>query len=220
MLGRNGSRAFHKDGSCVAVAGVAPRRRSSPALCTAAALYSPALPRGCNRPTVPRFAPHRRAIRTRSRPPRWGSLYASGPRLTTALRRQARPSGKRYLSFARSRQASLCSDCRSSGFSTDGSATAKTRGRSALLRHGGPTAACHLLRRRQAAAGDHFLFGRRDSPSALLRTRHGDLVRALALETACADSRAPDGPSLRARPSVRTLQRKPGQNMKPAISKG
>jgi hypothetical protein len=78
---------------------------------------------------VPR--PYRRAIYTRSRPPRWGSLYASGPRLTTASRRQARPSGKRYLSFARSRQASLRSDCRASGFSMDGSATAKTRGRSA-----------------------------------------------------------------------------------------
>ena len=70
---------------------------------------------------VPR--PSRRTIRTRSRLPRWGSLYASGPRLTTALRRQARPSGKRYFPFARSRQTSLRSDCRSSGFSTDGSAS-------------------------------------------------------------------------------------------------
>jgi len=45
-------------------------------------------------------------------------------------------------------------------------------------------AASHLLRRRQAAAGDQFLFGRRDSPSASLRTRHASLIRALALETA------------------------------------
>ena len=37
--------------------------------------------------------PPRRTIDTRSRPPRWGSLSASGPRLTTASRRQARPSG-------------------------------------------------------------------------------------------------------------------------------
>jgi hypothetical protein len=33
-----------------------------------------------------------------------------------------------------------------------------TFGRSALLRQGGQLAACHLLRRRQAAAGDHFSF--------------------------------------------------------------
>ena len=44
MLGRAGSRAFHEDGSSVAVAGVAPRRRSSPALCTAAAPVFPRPP--------------------------------------------------------------------------------------------------------------------------------------------------------------------------------
>jgi hypothetical protein len=63
------------------------------------------------------------AIRTRSRPPRRGSLSAYGARLTTASRRQARPSGKRYYSFARSRQTSPRSDCRASGCSTDGSAS-------------------------------------------------------------------------------------------------
>ena len=47
--------------------------------------------------------------------------------------------------------------------------------------------------------------GRRDSPSASLRTRHVSLVRALALETACADSRAPVSLSLRSSPSVRAL---------------
>ena len=93
--------------------------------------YSPALPRDRHRPLGPGYAPPLRPLGIRARPPRWGSLYASGSRLTTASRRQARPSGKRYSSFARSRQASLRSDCRSSGFSTDGSATAKTRGRSA-----------------------------------------------------------------------------------------
>ena len=49
MLERSGSRAFHEDVSGVAVAGVAPRRRSLPALCTTATWYSPALPCGCNR---------------------------------------------------------------------------------------------------------------------------------------------------------------------------
>jgi len=52
-----------------------------------------------------------------------------------------------------------------------------------------------------------FLFGRRDSPSALLRTRHVSLVRALALETAKADSRAPDGPVLRSCLSGRALRK-------------
>ena len=93
LLGRTGSRAFHEDGSGVAVAGVAPKRRSSPALCTAAAFVFPRPPSRLQSPAVPRFAPPRRTIDTRSRPPRWGSLYASGPRLTTASRRQARPSG-------------------------------------------------------------------------------------------------------------------------------
>gem|GEM_PF-6524071 len=50
-----------------------------------------------------------------------------------------------------------------------------------------------------------LLAGRRDSPAVLLRTRHGSLVRALALETADADSRAPDGPSLRSGPPGRAL---------------
>ena len=75
------------------------------------------------------------------------------------------------------------------------------------MRQGGPPAACHLLRRRQAAAGNHFLVGRRDSPSASLRTRHVSLVRALALETAYADSRAPDGPALWSGPPLRALRK-------------
>ena len=45
LFGRTGSRALHEDGSGVAVAGVAPKRRSSPALCTAATPYSSALAR-------------------------------------------------------------------------------------------------------------------------------------------------------------------------------
>ena len=72
-------------------------------------------------PARPRF--------TRTRPER--DLYdsrlpASGTRRTTATRRPARPSGKRYFPVARSRQTSLCSDCRSSGV-TAGSATARTQ---------------------------------------------------------------------------------------------
>ncbi len=43
--GRPESPAFHEDGSSVVVAGVAPRRRSSPALCTASTSYSPVLVR-------------------------------------------------------------------------------------------------------------------------------------------------------------------------------
>jgi hypothetical protein len=64
----------------------------------------PSIPRPPSRlqsPAVPRSAPPRRAINPRSRPPRRGSLPASGSRLTTASRRQARPSGKRYFPFAR-----------------------------------------------------------------------------------------------------------------------
>ena len=66
-------------------------------------------------PAGQRFAPPRMAIHTRSRPPRWGSLPASGSRVTTASRRQARPSGWNHLCFARSRQSSLHSDCWAAG---------------------------------------------------------------------------------------------------------
>ena len=86
----------------------------------------PVFPRPPSRlqsPAVPCCAPPRRAINTRSRPPQRGSLPASGARRTTASRRPARPSGQRYFPFARSRQTSLRSDCRASGFSTDGSAS-------------------------------------------------------------------------------------------------
>ena len=43
--------------------------------------------------------------------------------------------------------------------------------------------------------------------------------RALALETACADSRAPDGLSLRSRPSgrAREIEHLAGKNGKPAV---
>ena len=70
-----------------------------------------------------RPAPPLTAACHRTRPPQRGSLPASGAGLTTAARRQARPSGIWYFSFARSRQTSLCSDCRSSGVAA-GSATA------------------------------------------------------------------------------------------------
>jgi len=60
-------------------------------------------------------------------------LPAFGTRLTTATRRQARPSGNRYFPFSRSRQTSLRSDCRSSGDAA-GFATAKPGGRSARPR--------------------------------------------------------------------------------------
>jgi hypothetical protein len=63
-----------EDGGSVAVAGVAPKRRSSPALCTTATRYSPALPRGCNRPRghaprrpIGRFAPA--PVRPKGLPP-------------------------------------------------------------------------------------------------------------------------------------------------------
>ncbi len=46
---------------------------------------------------VPR--PPRRAIHTRSHPPRWGSLYASGSRLATASRRQACPAAEGTLAL-------------------------------------------------------------------------------------------------------------------------
>ena len=99
--------------------GVAPCRLGAPP----AAPFSPALPRGCHRPSGPGCAPPLRPLGIRARPPRRGSLPASGAGLTTAARRQARPSGILYFSFARSRQTSLRSDCRSSGVSA-GSATA------------------------------------------------------------------------------------------------
>ncbi len=65
LLGRTGSRVFHEDGSGVAVAGVAPRRRSSPALCTAATPVFPCPPSRLQSPagaafcggTVWRFTP-------------------------------------------------------------------------------------------------------------------------------------------------------------------
>ena len=85
-----------------------------------------------------------------------------------------------------------------------------------LLRYGGPPAACHLLRRRQAAAGDHCYVGRRDSPSASLRTRHVSLVRALALETATRISgRRTVPPFGRSRPVGRSENQ--DQEMKPEI---
>ena len=64
-LGRTGSRVFHEDGSGVAVAGVAPRRRSSPALCTAVIPVFPRPPSRLQSPagaafrvrTVGRFTP-------------------------------------------------------------------------------------------------------------------------------------------------------------------
>ena len=105
--------------------GVAPGRLGAPP----AAPFSPALPRGCHRPSGPGCAPPLRLLGTRARPPQRGSLPASGAGLTTAARRQARPSGILYFPFARSRQTSLRSDCRSSGVAA-GSATAKRRGRS------------------------------------------------------------------------------------------
>jgi len=46
-------------------------------------------------------APRQRALNTRSRPPPGGSLPASGLHRTTASRRPAHPSGKRYFSLAR-----------------------------------------------------------------------------------------------------------------------
>ena len=61
------------------------------------------------------------------------------------------------------------------------------------------------LRLRMKPQAFIFRDGRRDSPKAALRTRHGSLVRALALETAEADSRASDGPSLRPSPSGRAF---------------
>lgn len=89
------------------------------------------------------------------------------------------------------------------GFSTVGVATARPYGRSALLPIGASVGRLDSSsRRRQVAPGDQFhpcrgdtsvtplLGGRRNSPSALLRTRYGSLS-ALALETAGADSRAP-----------------------------
>ena len=99
--------------------GVAPCRLGA----SPAAPFSPALPRGCHRPSGPGCAPPLRPLGIRARPPRRGSLPASGAGLTTAARRQARPSGIRYFSVARSRQTSLRSDCRSSGDAA-GSATA------------------------------------------------------------------------------------------------
>ena len=77
--------------------GVAPHRLCAPL----PPRYPPARPRGCNRPSGPRSAAAPSAINTRARPPPRGSLPASGSRLTTASRRQARPSGKRYFQFAR-----------------------------------------------------------------------------------------------------------------------
>ena len=99
--------------------GVAPCRLYAPP----AAPFSPALPRGCHRPLGPGCAPPLRPLGIRARPPRRGSLPASGAGLTTATRRQVRPYGILYFSFARSRQTSLRSDCRSSGVAA-GSATA------------------------------------------------------------------------------------------------
>jgi len=98
--------------------GVAPcRLYASPA-----APFSPALPRGCHRPSGPGCAPPLRPPGIRARSPQRGSLSASGAGLTTAARRQARPSGILNFSVARSRQTSL-RDCRSSGVAA-GSATA------------------------------------------------------------------------------------------------
>ena len=102
--------------------GVAPFRLIAPP----AASISPALPAVAvvrqGRASL-RFAPPLRPLGIRTRPPRRGSLPASGAGLTTAARRQARPSGILYFSIARSRQTSLRSDCRSSGVAA-GSATA------------------------------------------------------------------------------------------------
>ena len=77
--------------------GVAPYRLGAPP----AAPFSPALPRGCHRPSGPGCAPPLRPLGIRARPPRRGSLPASGAGLTTAARRQARPSGILYFSVAR-----------------------------------------------------------------------------------------------------------------------
>ena len=102
---------------------VAPRRRSLPAWCTACRSFSPALPAvAVVRQGRATLRPSGR-LASRARPPQRGSLPASGAGLTTAARRQARPSGILYFSFARSRQTSLRSDCRSSGVAA-GSATA------------------------------------------------------------------------------------------------
>ena len=49
--------------------GVAPFRLGAPP----AAPFSPALPRGCRRPSVPGCAPPFRPSASRARPPRWGS---------------------------------------------------------------------------------------------------------------------------------------------------
>jgi len=91
--------------------GVAPCRLYAPL----AASISPALPRGRHRPSGPGCAPPLLPLGILARPPRRGSLPASGAGLTTAARRQARPSGILYFSIARSRKTSLRSDCRSSG---------------------------------------------------------------------------------------------------------
>jgi len=83
--------------------GVAPFRLGAPPV----APFSPALP------AVAIVRQGRAALRpsgrlaSRARPPRRGSLPASGSRRTTAARRPARPSGIWYCSFARSRQTSL-----------------------------------------------------------------------------------------------------------------
>ena len=62
-----------------------------------------------------------------------------------------------------------------------------------------------------------FLFGRRDSPSASLRTRHVSLVRALALETAARiPGRRTAPPCGRVRPSRRSENQ--GQKIKQAIT--
>ena len=152
-------------GSCAA-----PKRRSSPALCTATTPVFPCPPSRLQSPAVPRFAPRRRAINTRSRPPPRGSLSASGAVRTTASRRLPRPFGFFFY----------CQDPERPRFARTHRVLAWYAVR--------PTAACHLLRRRQAAAGVLFsrrgdtcvtprLDGRRESPSALLRTRHVSLSR-------------------------------------------
>ena len=119
------------------------RTRSDPGDCNATTPVFPRPPSRLQSPLKQRFAPPRRTIHTRSRPPRWGSLYASGPRQTTASRRQARPSGQRCT-----RQP------------PDSSFVGDRRPRAFIFSRRGDT--CVPPR----------LDGRRDSPSATLRTRH------------------------------------------------
>jgi len=162
-LGRAESRAFHEDGSSVAVAGVAPRRRSSPALCTAATPLFPRPPSRLQSPVGAAFRgrPAGRFAPAPVRPagaPAEVTFALPGPG-ATSLRSDAPVRGL-FHGWLRDRK---------------NPRTLRSSAKKWTMNAVRPTAACHLLRRRQAAAGDHFLFGRRDSPSALLRTRHGSL---------------------------------------------